>query len=101
MLVSHAMPSNAVKPLLASLVENHILLLSQAQQAKLPTDNPSQQFIASSGRHKDRFRIGRVSIDGCNVQPLHPSLPRRKSKSSTSRPDLPENIEITAKTENV
>lgn len=99
-LVSHAMPS-AVKLLLASLVENHILLLSQAQQAKLPTDNPSQQFTASFGSHQDRFRTGRVSVDGCKVQPLHPSLPWRKTKDLTSRPDLQKNIEITAKIENV
>lgn len=100
-LVSYAMPS-AVKILLTSLKQNHILLLlSQAQQAKLPTDNPSQPFTASSGSHQDRFRIGRVSVDGCKVQPLHPSVPWRKTKGSTSRPNLPTNIEITAEIENV
>lgn len=40
-LVSNATPS-ALKLLLAPLVQKHILLLSQAQEAKLPTDNPSQ-----------------------------------------------------------
>lgn len=94
-LVSNTKPS-ALKLLLASLVHKHILLLlSQTQQAKSPT--------ASFGSHQDRFRIGagRVSADGCEVEPLHPSVPWRKTKGSTSTPDLPTNIETTAETENV
>lgn len=62
-LVSNARPS-ALKLLLASLEQKHILLLSQAQQAKSPTDNPSQLPLGATRTGLEFVLEESVQMDG-------------------------------------